>query len=93
MSEKKPFHIVITDNETGETLHDYDTDCIIGAASQEKSTVCIGVSRDCTVGDIIETIIGCEEIVKEFEKDDPQLGLLLEISRCKARKLAEEVTP
>lgn len=89
MSEKKPFHLVITDNETGETLHDYDTDCIIGAANQEESTVCIGTCRDCTVGDIIETITGVEETVKEFEKDDPRLGLLLEISRRKARKLAE----
>lgn len=90
MSKKKPFHLVITDNETGETLHDDDTDCIIGAANQKESTVCIGTCRDCTVADIIETIIGAEEVVKEFEKDDPRLVLLLEISRRKARKLAEE---
>lgn len=69
----------MTDNETGETLHDYDTNCIIGAINQGETTACIGMCRECTGGDLVNTMIGVRSIVREFEKGDPKLHLLVEI--------------
>lgn len=79
----------MTDNETGEMLHDYDTNCIIGAVNQEETTACIGMCRGCTGGDLVNTIIGVRSIVREFEKDDPKLQLLVKIGE----RTEAEVTP
>lgn len=45
--KRKPFHITITDNETGQTLHDYDAEAIFALYTDgEETAVCVNAISD-----------------------------------------------
>jgi len=73
--EKMPFHLTITDNETGETLRDLDFDVIIGAVhlSQGENTG-IFVANSSTMAQA-ETIAAAETTVARTLKKHPMLCL------------------
>lgn len=89
MEEKKAFHITITNNETGETLHDCDTNCIIGAFNQGASAACIGAASDVTGEDLANTIVGVEEVVQDFKNDDPILAIAVELLKRSGTRVDE----
>ena len=70
---KKPFHLVITDNETGETIRDLDFDAIIGAVHlDEETSGGLLVSR-CNKLALAETITAAEITVEKTLKNDKLL--------------------
>lgn len=45
--KRKPFHITVTDNETGQTLHDVDVEVIFAFFTDgERTANCINVRSD-----------------------------------------------
>lgn len=92
-TEKKRFHITITDNATGETLLDTDSGAIIGGVSSEKGCHLITFT-ECGPGDMAETLALTEDAVHDQYVMHPELVTLvagLKSSRAK-QKTAETET-
>ena len=80
--KKRPFHLLITDNETGKTVQELDFDAIIGAA-HIKQRECAGiVIARCSPMAHAETAMAVERTVKELENRDPMVGLALLTARA-----------
>lgn len=84
----KNFHITIKDNETGETVHDLDTDAIVGAISEDDSTWEI-LMTSCDANTLISTIDAAEKAIKHALKNRPELLILKLMAQCKGRKAAD----
>ena len=68
---KKPFHLVITDNETGETVRELDFDAIIGAIhTGEQECGGIIISR-CNGLSLAETMASAKATLEKAEEDSP----------------------
>ena len=70
-NQKKPFHITITNNETGEVLHNDDTALIIGAWDSEDNT-----TSSCILGKgpnrlMVCTVAGCIAALKKIKCSHP----------------------
>lgn len=77
-NKKKPFHLTVTDNETGETVQDLDFDALIGAAHiGEMEAGGIIVSR-CSTMTLAATSIAVEQTLNKLCKDDP----LVAFAKC-----------
>ena len=73
MREKKnTFHITITNNEPGETLHDVDVCAIVGAFSDGARTGCVGLTS-CNAFDLAETINGAEDVIQHLYSGHPEV--------------------
>ncbi len=81
------FHITIKDNETGEIIHDKDTNAIIGAINgAENSTAVIGITS-CNTIELLATMRGALQSVKEIRESNPKISLMEDlISMCKKMK-------
>lgn len=88
---KKPLHLTITDNETGETLRDLDCDCIIGAVHlSEGESGGLFIARSTTLAQA-ETVCAAEATVARALKKDPMLCLAKGIINAEAvEKITEE---
>lgn len=76
MEDKKmKFHITVTDNETGEKLHDSDACAIIGAFNDGEYTQGLG-SVYCGAEDILFAVEVAEEVIEGFMERHPELLLL-----------------
>lgn len=76
--KKMKFHIVITDNETGETLHDADASAIIGVFHDGEDAHGMG----CTLCDpliLAHTMSSCENVLDAMRERNPEIGVLEEI--------------
>ena len=73
--EKMPFHLTITDNETGETLRDLDFDAIAGAVHISEEEAAGIFLTCCTNFDIAATIVAAENTLRRVEQEDPMLRL------------------
>ena len=84
---KKPFHLVITDNETGETLQELDFDALVGAAHL-NGEFCAGilVSR-CSHKTLAATTNSVEEVLHKMYQDNP---LVMFAKRCFGTELVED---
>ncbi|MBR5865745.1 MAG: hypothetical protein IKY89_05680 [Alistipes sp.] len=77
-SNKMKFHITITDNETGETLHDSDTIAIIGVFHDGEEAHGIGYTL-CNPLRLAHTLRSCENVLDATRERNPELGVLEEI--------------
>ena len=87
--KKKPFHITITNNETGEVLRDDDTQAIIASwdADKQHTQGCILLKGSGKV--LTATIAGAVQNLKTLEKENPLEYLLAQMVLKEAAKDAE----
>ncbi len=76
------FHIVITDNETGETKCDYDTDAIIAGVDTKEFThgICCIHCKAPVLASVLDCVM---RVVRENLQDHPELGALLMVAAQK----------
>lgn len=86
----KKYHITITDNETGETLRDHDTDAILAAISK-GDYIGQAILTECDSNTLMNALNVLEEITKYLYEKDPILFFLLKRHQKKKSK-AEEAT-
>lgn len=85
------YHITITNNETGETLVDQDTGCIIGACDDRTTCGTRVVSYGaCTKLECIATVVGALEAGERHLRKMPRKDqrFLRKLAREEARKNA-----
>lgn len=72
MSEKKPFTVTFTDNETGE-VNSYDTNLVLTAIVEGDGTrqICLGKSTD--TGDLVYAISGLSQITSRLIGEYPSV--------------------
>lgn len=87
----KKFHITITNNETGETIRDHDTDAILAVVDHGDQTGTIALV-ECDTETILNVVNRLEELTKMIYKENPELFFLLKAFRVKEAKEAEEAT-
>lgn len=79
----KRFHVVIKDNQTGETEIELDTDCIIGALHAQRdgedgSQLCS--YTDCDAYTIAETIIASIKAGRAVAEGEGRLPILMALA-------------
>lgn len=84
---KKPFHLVITDNATGETLQELDFDALIGAAHLDEETAAGLLVSRCSTRTLAATTSACEDTLVKLYVDNPAL---LIAKRCFGTELVED---
>lgn len=90
MNDKKmKFHITITNNETGETLHDEDACAIIAGVNEGDRTGSI-IMTDCGPEDLVETLNGAENGVMTVYEGHPELRALALYLKVMNKKQSEE---
>lgn len=76
------FHIVITDNETGETKCEYDTDAIIAGVDTKEVTH--GINCVHCKAPVLASVLDCVmRVVRENLQNHPELGALLLVAAQK----------
>lgn len=76
---RKTYHVVITDDQTGEVTHDMHACCIIAAFSDgERTGVCNVALRASTV-DVAHTVAGAKQAVAMTCKHSPMVEALAEL--------------
>ena len=88
MNNPKPFHLTITNNQTGEVLHDVDVDALIGAAHTGRGVDVFGVNS-CDAVALAATLCGAGDVVDRQFKKYPELYPLSMM--VKAEMIAEEI--
>lgn len=88
---KKPLHLTITDNRTGETVRDLDFDCLIGAVHLSAGeSGGLFIARGTTLAQA-ETVCAAEATVAHALRKDPMLCLAKGIINAEAvEKITEE---
>lgn len=87
-TKKMKFHITITDNETGETLHDGDA-CAILASICENSVQQQHYVH-CDARKFAATLQGAQKIVRRVGAEHPEVALLAELTRLGRSEETEE---
>lgn len=72
----KKWHVVITDNETGEVMEDAQSNAIIGAVEKDESVACIGFTN-CNGKDLLKTLIAAKKAIKDISDKIPKEIMLL----------------
>ena len=73
------FHIVITDNETGETRCEYDTNAIVAAIDTKEAVHGINCTH-CTAPTLASVLDCAMRVVRENLQDHPELGALMMVA-------------
>ena len=87
----KKWHITITENETGNTKLDIDTDAIIAGIDENEGTRIVH-AVECPVTDHAATIAGVLDNIKAARKEDPVVDHLLTMWEKKQAKKPKRVT-
>lgn len=66
------YHITITNNETGEIVHDYDTNAVIGGFSVEGGAAAIGLTA-CPSIITAFTIAAAQTAINKIREDNPKV--------------------
>ena len=74
----KNFHITITNNNTGESILDTDSDAIIGAVKNDIGVNAVAFTNCCTSG-YAQTIAAAQAVVNELLKENKKLKLLVRV--------------
>lgn len=82
------FHIVITDNETGETRCEYDTNVIVAAIDTKEAVHGINCIH-CTVPTLALVLDCAMCVVRENLQDHPELLALMTVA-AQRNKLVEK---
>lgn len=76
MDKQKPFHITITDNETGEVIHDSDVIAILGALHfGEDNTSGITLSN-CGVMSLAQAVDTVKKVIEGLYDENPELKII-----------------
>lgn len=82
-TKKMPFHLTITDNETGETVREVDFDALIGTTHTAEGKVgALWITR-CNSFALVETVLAGEHIIDHVKKEHPEIAML-----CALHKLS-----
>lgn len=74
-TKKMPYHLTITDNETGETVRDLDFDALIGAVHLSKKESGGIFLANCSIMAQAETIASAEATVARALKQDKLVAM------------------
>ena len=85
-----PFHLTITDNETGETVRDLDFDAIIGAVHLSEAMSGGLILSHCSTLALAETVSSAERVVERTLKEDPMLCLAKLVCTATVEEETEE---
>lgn len=87
-TKKMKFHLTITDNETGETLHDGDAAAIIGGVYEEDHNAAMLYSN-CSALEMAQTLARAEDAVQKTYEDHPELRLLASMAHLTSTKCSK----
>lgn len=87
--KKMPFHFVLTDNETGEVIHDIDICAIIGGFAAEGGRSCTMALTKCNIFSFASAMRDAEEAVETMKANHPELALLMQIAKMREIEDAE----
>jgi diadenosine tetraphosphate (Ap4A) HIT family hydrolase len=90
MSDKK-FHLTITNNETGETIHECDAYAIIATISREETTDSLALV-ECNPFDLAHLLVGLESTVDELYQEHPELALLKQMLKTTNKETETDTT-
>lgn len=79
----KKFHITITNNDTGEAIHDHDTNAIIGAVALDETVRGITLAN-CTAVEMANTISAAQKTIERAINGHTSLFLALDHSKEQA---------
>jgi adenosine/AMP kinase len=86
----KPFHLVITDNETGETVQELDFDVLVGAAhinDHESAGIVIAKGSPLVQA---QTVMAVETTIDTLTQRDPFVGMALAMMRASSKTEIKE---
>ena len=82
------FHITITDNETGKTIHESDTNAILAGIHTEEGADAI-VLTDCNIQGLLSTIHSAKAALEQCTENDPLLAALIALTEGNLLKKKE----
>ena len=86
----KPFHLTLTDNTTGEIMHDIDIDALLASAHvNEDETRSITVAN-CDTLAIAQTIHTLRQIYETLRKENPELAIFEAVVDAKEHEIIRE---
>ena len=85
------FHVTITDNETGEVLHDADACAILAGINGGRTTASIHMTA-CGPLPLAETLSAAEDVVQEVRSRHPEIGALSGVFRLMDKNPKTEET-
>lgn len=89
-TKKRKYHITITNNETGEVLHDADACSIIASVNEGPRTCALSMNSGGPLT-LAETLGSAEGVVREIKSKYPEVGTLAMLHEfMRKRKQSEE---
>ena len=85
------FHITVTNNETGEVLHDTDA-CAIIAGINEGEESAVLTMTDCGPIDLAQTLSVTNSAVERVARNHPEIKALAELLPLLAKREQAEAT-
>lgn len=82
-TKKMPFHLTITDNETGETVRELDFEALVGTAHIAEGKAAGLYMTRCNSFALVETVISGEHLIDRVKKEQPEVAML-----CALHKLS-----
>ena len=84
-NEKKAFHVTIRNNETGELLHDSETDAFICAYDKDESTAgCSGIKTDPITTAAL--VMAAQDQIKKLLGQHQELAFLISLREAMLKK-------
>lgn len=83
---RKPYHLTITDNRTGEVYRDTDADALIGAIHTDENETGQIFLSECTGVALGQLMVALDTIQKQAHSEIPDLELLSGIVRARMRQ-------
>lgn len=83
---RKPYHLTITDNITGEVYRDVDIDALIGAMHVDENETGQIFLSECTGVALGQLMIALDTIQKQAHSEVPDLELLIGVVRAQMRQ-------
>lgn len=75
-TKKMPFHLIVTDNETGETVRELDFDALIGTAHIAKGEAGGLWIMRCNSFAVLETVIAGEQLLDRVKGECPEVAMM-----------------
>lgn len=82
-TKKMPFHLAITDNETGETVRELDFEALVGTVHIAEGEAGGLYMTCCNSFALVETVIAGEHLIDRVKKEHPEVAML-----CALHKLS-----